>query len=75
VAELLKGAGYRTAMIGKSCVTGNTQDGRGVELRAEEEGQEVAKKTDRYPAGSSVVNSLLQLTPYPDLQAHKPTGM
>ncbi len=25
VATLLKGAGYRTAMIGKSCVTGNTQ--------------------------------------------------
>lgn len=26
VAQLLKQAGYRTAMIGKSCVTGNTQD-------------------------------------------------
>ncbi|MGB1129334.1 MAG: arylsulfatase, partial [Haloferula sp.] len=26
VATLLKGAGYRTGMIGKSCVTGNTQN-------------------------------------------------
>ncbi|BCX47955.1 N-acetylgalactosamine-6-sulfatase [Haloferula helveola] len=26
IASMLKSAGYRTAMIGKSCVTGNTQD-------------------------------------------------